>query len=36
MMAGVGPASIQAGSGEQFKREEKYISLGGTNVPKNK
>jgi len=24
---------IRPGSGEQFKREEKYISPGGTNVP---
>jgi hypothetical protein len=34
MMDSGEPSSSQAGSGEQFKREEKYISLGGMNVPK--
>jgi hypothetical protein len=33
-MGGLEPSSNQAGSGEQFKRGEKYISPGGTNVPK--
>jgi hypothetical protein len=28
-MGDLGPSSNQAGSGEQFKREEKYISPGG-------
>jgi hypothetical protein len=33
MMDGGEPSSRQAGSGEQFKHEEKYISPGGTSVP---
>ena len=32
-MGGLEPSSNQAGSGEQFKRGEKYISPGVTNVP---
>ena len=33
-MGGLEPSSNQAGSGEQFKRGEKYISPGGMSVPK--
>jgi hypothetical protein len=32
-MGGLEPSSNQAGSGEQFKRWEKYISPGRTNIP---
>jgi hypothetical protein len=34
-MGGLEPSSNQAGSGEQFKRREKYISPDGINVPES-